>query len=227
MSSVQLKHQGANIHPGLQPPAIQVKRQGPDLPSMVIVSNPSRSCFKDLLSVRDYRPNSKDQNSNQGNRYTMKNLAPIQCNSYIHLVGPLLTVGFIFLLSLPSKPAIKDPISVQYYMYKNVIGPLLRAVFASLVSLRSRQTGYRVTHLFEFLPIAGCIFSSVFTVKFSAQGSDLQPKLQAVILIQSNSYEILLKPLPIMAYNGLMCFTVQMNYQAYGISPVLKVYQSF
>ncbi|OAD77719.1 hypothetical protein PHYBLDRAFT_76478 [Phycomyces blakesleeanus NRRL 1555(-)] len=25
-----------------------------------------------------------------------------------------------------------------------------------------------------------------------------------------------------MAYNGLMCFTVQMNYQAYGISPVLK-----
>ncbi|OAD69427.1 hypothetical protein PHYBLDRAFT_172672 [Phycomyces blakesleeanus NRRL 1555(-)] len=127
---------------------------------MVIVLNPSRSCFTDPDSVRGYRPNSKDQNSNldyssnikdlisnQGygytlfslslhaffriglvclrSGYTMKNLFSFQCDRYIHLVWPLVTVGFISLLASQSKPVIMDPISVQCYSVLAVKVPLL------------------------------------------------------------------------------------------------------
>ncbi|OAD65202.1 hypothetical protein PHYBLDRAFT_189600 [Phycomyces blakesleeanus NRRL 1555(-)] len=125
----------------LQSPAIQVKHQDSDLPAMGIVLNPPRSCFTDPDSVRGYRPNSKDQNSNLGyslnikdlisnqvclrSGYTMKNLFSFQCDRYIHLVRPLVTVGFISLLASQSKPAIMDPISVQCYSVLAVKVPLL------------------------------------------------------------------------------------------------------
>ncbi|OAD75191.1 hypothetical protein PHYBLDRAFT_186315 [Phycomyces blakesleeanus NRRL 1555(-)] len=144
----------------LQSPAIQVKHQDSDLPAMGIVLNPPRSCFMDPDSVRGYRPNSKDQNSNLGyssnikdlisnqgygytlfslslhaffriglvclrSGYTMKKLFSFQCDRYIHLVRPLVTVGFISLLASQSKPAIMDPISVQCYSVLAVKVPLL------------------------------------------------------------------------------------------------------
>ncbi|KAL0090614.1 hypothetical protein F4703DRAFT_1969551 [Phycomyces blakesleeanus] len=62
-------------------------------------------------------------------------------------------------------------------------------------------------------------YYSVFAFQVNDQEFYLQSRLQAVILIQGNSYAILLKSLPIMAYNSLVCFTVQMNYQAYVVLP--------
>ncbi|OAD65141.1 hypothetical protein PHYBLDRAFT_189629 [Phycomyces blakesleeanus NRRL 1555(-)] len=152
----QIKHQDSDLPAMvidliyLQSPAIQVKHQDSHLPAMGIVLNPPRSCFTDPDSVRGYRPNSKDQNSNLGyssnikdlisnqgygytlfslslhaffriglvclrSGYTMKNFFSFQCDRYIHLVRPLVTVGFISLLASQSKPAIMDPISVQCY----------------------------------------------------------------------------------------------------------------
>ncbi|KAL0077129.1 hypothetical protein F4703DRAFT_1919716 [Phycomyces blakesleeanus] len=72
--AIQVKHQDSDLPAMvidliyLQSPAIQVKHQDSDLPAMGIVLNPPRSCFTDPDSVRGYRPNSKDQNSNLGYR---------------------------------------------------------------------------------------------------------------------------------------------------------------
>ncbi|OAD77819.1 hypothetical protein PHYBLDRAFT_164707 [Phycomyces blakesleeanus NRRL 1555(-)] len=231
--SDQVKHQVTYLHPGLQVYKNSMNIQSRSFmfskhlyhpgqgsriqsKSMVSVSIPSRSSFKDPDSVRGYRTMTKSTSIMEvclRSGYTMKILVSIQCNMYIHLVGPLLTVGFIFLLSLPSKPVIKDPISVQCYRYTLLFG------FLSIVNF----------NFFVFLPSEPVIEdlisaknNSVFTIQVNYYGSNLCLVLQAVILIQGNSYAILLKSLPIMAYNSLVCFTVQMNYQAYGISPVLK-----
>ncbi|KAL0074920.1 hypothetical protein F4703DRAFT_1798927 [Phycomyces blakesleeanus] len=173
---------------------------------MVIVLNPSRSCFTDPDSVRGYRPNSKDQNSNldyssnikdlisnQGygytlfslslhaffriglvclrSGYTMKNLFSFQCDRYIHLVWPLVTVGFISLLASQSKPVIMDPISVQCYSVLAVKVPLLSM---PMIPNPSPIQSDRAT-IKDSISIQ---YDSVFTTHVKEQGFLLHPRLQ-------------------------------------------------
>ncbi|KAL0077298.1 hypothetical protein F4703DRAFT_1797892 [Phycomyces blakesleeanus] len=145
--AIRIKHQDSDLPAMgidliyLQSPAIQVKHQDSDLPAMGIVLNPPRSCFTDSDSVRGYRTMIKNTPIMEGQTasiktqiwatvclrsgYTMKNLFSFQCDRYIHLVRPLVTVGFISLLASQSKPAIMDPISVQCYSVLAVKVPLL------------------------------------------------------------------------------------------------------
>ncbi|KAL0089041.1 hypothetical protein F4703DRAFT_1791336 [Phycomyces blakesleeanus] len=190
----------------LQSPAIQAKHQGSDLPAMVIVLNPPRSCFTDSDSVRGYRPNSKDQNSNLGyssnikdlisnqgygytlfslslhaffriglvllrSGYTMKILVSFQCDRYIHLVRPLVTVGFVSLLASQSKPAIMDPISVQCYSVLAVKVPLLSM---PMIPNPSPIQSDRAT-IKDPISIQ---YDSVFTAQVEEQGFLLHPRLQ-------------------------------------------------
>ncbi|OAD75202.1 hypothetical protein PHYBLDRAFT_72034 [Phycomyces blakesleeanus NRRL 1555(-)] len=190
----------------LQSPAIQVKHQDSHHPAMGIVLNPPRSCFTDPDSVRGYRPNSKDQNSNLGyssnikdlisnqgygytlfslslhaffriglvclrSGYTMKKLFSFQCDRYIHLVRPLVTVGFISLLASQSKPAIMDPISVQCYSVLAVKVPLLSM---PMIPNPSPIQSDRAT-IKDSISIQ---YDSVFTVQVEEQGFLLHPRLQ-------------------------------------------------
>ncbi|KAL0084962.1 hypothetical protein F4703DRAFT_1794319 [Phycomyces blakesleeanus] len=202
--AIDIRRQGSDL------PAmcsiIQVNQQDSDLPSMVIVLNPPRSCFTDPDSVRGYRPNSKDQNSNLGyssnikdlisnqgygytlfslslhaffriglvclrSGYTMKILFSFQCDRYIHLVRPLVTVGFISLLSSQFKPAIMDPISVQCYSVLAVKVPLLSM---PMIPNPSPIQSDRAT-IKDPISIQ---YDSVFTAQVEEQGFLLHPRLQ-------------------------------------------------
>ncbi|KAL0087202.1 hypothetical protein F4703DRAFT_1793406 [Phycomyces blakesleeanus] len=210
--AIQIKHQDSDLPAMvidliyLQSPAIQVKHQDSHLPAMGIVLNPPRSCFTDPDSVRGYRPNSKDQNSNLGyssnikdlisnqgygytlfslslhaffriglvclrSGYTMKNLFSFQCDRYIHLVRPLVTVGFISILASQSKPAIMDPISVQRYSVLAVKVPLLSM---PMIPNPSPIQSDRAT-IKDSISIQ---YDSVFTAQVEEQGFLLHPRLQ-------------------------------------------------
>ncbi|KAL0077597.1 hypothetical protein F4703DRAFT_1797374 [Phycomyces blakesleeanus] len=210
--AIQIKHQDSDLPAMvidliyLQSPAIQVKHQDSHLPAMGIVLNPPRSCFTDPDSVRGYRPNSKDQNSNLGyssnikdlisnqgygytlfslslhaffriglvclrSGYTMKNLFSFQCDRYIHLVWPLVTVGFISILASQSKPAIMDPISVQRYSVLAVKVPLLSMPMIPNPSpIQSDRATIKNSISIQY--------DSVFTAQVEEQGFLLHPRLQ-------------------------------------------------
>ncbi|KAL0084588.1 hypothetical protein F4703DRAFT_1793958 [Phycomyces blakesleeanus] len=184
--AIQVKHQGSDL-PAMVI-AIQVKRQGADLPFYGYRPN-----SKDQNSNLGYSSNIKDLISNQGygythfslslhaffriglvclrSGYTMKNLFFFQCDRYIHLVRPLVTVGFISILASQSKPAIMDPISVQCYSVLAVKVPLLSM---PMIPNPSPIQSDRAT-IKDPISIQ---YDSVFTAQVEEQGFLLHPRLQ-------------------------------------------------
>ncbi|KAL0093274.1 hypothetical protein F4703DRAFT_1962664 [Phycomyces blakesleeanus] len=94
-----------------------------------------------------------------------------QCDRYIHLVRPLVTVGFISLLASQFKPAIMDPISVQCYSVLAVKVPLLSM---PMIPNPSPIQSDRAT-IKDSISIQ---YDSVFTAQVEEQGFLLHPRLQ-------------------------------------------------
>ncbi|OAD72133.1 hypothetical protein PHYBLDRAFT_170026 [Phycomyces blakesleeanus NRRL 1555(-)] len=177
--------------------SMQEKHQGSDLPAMIIVFShpgqvsrirlpghgyssslqPSRSSIKILIShymVIGQTARIKTQiwaTVCLRSGYTMKNLFSFQCNRYIHLVRPLVTVGFISLLASQSKPAIMDPISVQCYSVLVVKVPLLSMpMIPNLSPIQSDRATIKDSISIQY--------DSVFTAQVEEQGFLLHPRLQ-------------------------------------------------
>ncbi|KAL0076547.1 hypothetical protein F4703DRAFT_1965297 [Phycomyces blakesleeanus] len=142
--AIQIKHQDSDLPAMvidliyLQSPAIQVKHQDSDLPAMGIVLNPPRSCFTDPDSVRGYRPNSKDQNSNLGYSSNIKDLISNQGYGYTLFSLSLHAFFRIGLVCLRSGYTMKNLFSFQCDRYIHLVRPLVTFGFISLLASQSK-----------------------------------------------------------------------------------------
>ncbi|KAL0091305.1 hypothetical protein F4703DRAFT_1791235 [Phycomyces blakesleeanus] len=105
---------------------------------MVIVLNPPRSCFTDPDSVRGYRPNGKDQNSNLGYSSNIKDLISNQGYGYTLFSLSLHAFFRIGLVCLRSGYTMKNLFSFQCDRYIHLARPLVIVGFISLLASQSK-----------------------------------------------------------------------------------------
>ncbi|KAL0089122.1 hypothetical protein F4703DRAFT_1450293 [Phycomyces blakesleeanus] len=134
----------------------------------------------------------------------MKILVSFQCDRYIHLVRPLVTVGFVSLLASQSKPAIMDPISVQCY-----------SVLAVKVKFNTQGSGFH--QVLQVYKSDKCFY--LMCLFFCQVPLLSMPMIPNPSPIQSDRYIFFVGPLIIGFFYPSIVFTVKGNHQGFDLHP--------